>query len=281
MSSLPLHPDRIPIGHDPLVLIAQGTVGSGLGPSRGAAAPRSAYAMGAGRASATVRGRAPARVVRVPCTSRSTHGPVAARTPCRGARGHLAVVLLLAIATGIRRSLPSRASSARRPVVWLSLRSLPVVVARSRRAPPRCPDAPVAAAPAGPSFSVDGAASAETSPTGRCGVVAVPLLGIDALIAAGALLGERFALVRMVGAVVLTALVGLAFSPKMAPTSDEGRAPPSPAWRVGLIEFVGHHAPWWLVGLTVASLVEPLLPPDWLPGGPVAAQLVAATVCWG
>jgi hypothetical protein len=114
---------------------------------------------------------------------------------------------------------------------------------------------------------------AESAPTRALAVlVAVPLLGLDALLLSVPLLGDHFALLRMFAAAAIAALVWLALAPRVAPAGDAEAEMSRP----GLLEFADHAGPWLLFGLAVVGLVEPFLDPSLLAGTPVWAQILAA-----
>jgi uncharacterized protein len=108
-------------------------------------------------------------------------------------------------------------------------------------------------------------------------LVAAQEIGVSALLVSVPLLGWPLTLARLGAAfgVALLAgvLVGRWVAPRPAPASPQVvTAGPPPPWRerlahglrAGLVESVDHTAPWILVGLGLAALVEPLLAADWL-----------------
>lgn len=105
-------------------------------------------------------------------------------------------------------------------------------------------------------------------------LVATPELSLDAVLISFPLLGGEFTAVRLASAALVALVVGLALGRMLPPL---GHLEPAPAgypdghgegrWarvRDGLRETVDSTAPWILVGLAVAALVEPLLREQWL-----------------
>jgi hypothetical protein len=108
---------------------------------------------------------------------------------------------------------------------------------------------------------------------------ATPELGIETLLLTGKLLGWPFALLRLVAAVGLAFLAGMAFArlaparaTKSVPGPDEGADPEAAAPSFGrflhhLDEFVILVGPWTAAGLVVAAYLQTVLAP-----GAVAAR---------
>ncbi|OJH38946.1 permease [Cystobacter ferrugineus] len=106
-------------------------------------------------------------------------------------------------------------------------------------------------------------------------LVAAPELGVSALIMSVPLIGWPLTLARLGGAFAVAVLSGVIVgrlvptSPAPAPSSSGQAAPPlrqrlAHGLREGLVESVDHTAPWILVGLGLAALIEPLLQAQWL-----------------
>jgi uncharacterized membrane protein YraQ (UPF0718 family) len=111
-------------------------------------------------------------------------------------------------------------------------------------------------------------------------LVAAPEIGLGAAFMSLPLLGLPFTLAR-VGAALLVALltgilVGRLASARLPASPPLGAGAPVAAaraplaervragLRAGLVELVDHTAPWVLLGLALAALLEPLLDPLWL-----------------
>ncbi|ATB38487.1 hypothetical protein CYFUS_003922 [Cystobacter fuscus] len=107
-------------------------------------------------------------------------------------------------------------------------------------------------------------------------LVAAPELGVSALIMSVPLIGWPLTLARLGGAFAVAVLSGVLVgrlvptSPAPSPSSSTGQAVPplrqrlAHGLREGLVESVDHTAPWILVGLGLAALIEPLLQAQWL-----------------
>ncbi|MFZ0427074.1 MAG: permease [Acidobacteriota bacterium] len=119
-------------------------------------------------------------------------------------------------------------------------------------------------------------------------LIATPELGLDAVLLSVPLLGTELTVIRVCGAALVAALVGwIIGGPRVASAStmpvmpdpqdgDSGQPGKSFAGKarsalsVGLLEVVDHTAPWILLGIGIASVVQPLLTGGWLsrlPGG--------------
>ena len=123
-------------------------------------------------------------------------------------------------------------------------------------------------------------------------LVATPELGLDAVLISWPLLGGKMAVAR----IVASALVALAIGVIVGHLADTRRAnwlesAPSQAvvrgnfWqrvRLGLDfgfgELVDHIGPWLLLGLVIASLVEPLMEGAWLSALPWSADVLLFTL---
>ncbi|HYO59518.1 permease [Archangium sp.] len=107
-------------------------------------------------------------------------------------------------------------------------------------------------------------------------LVAAPEIGVSAFLVSVPLIGWPLTLARLGGAFAVALLSGVLVSrlipaqqvAAMASTAG-GPTPPlrqrlAHGLREGLVESVDHTAPWILVGLGMAALVEPLLAAEWL-----------------
>lgn len=108
-------------------------------------------------------------------------------------------------------------------------------------------------------------------------LIATPELGIDAILLSFPLLGAEFTVLRVVAA-AFTALVVALIMGRLVRRSSRGLplfAPPvtaalstreklTRAVRSGFGEVVDHTAPWILVGLVVAAILQPVLTGSWL-----------------
>ncbi|QRK06810.1 permease [Archangium violaceum] len=107
-------------------------------------------------------------------------------------------------------------------------------------------------------------------------LVAAPELGVSAVLVSVPLIGWPLTLARLGGAFVVAVLSGVLVS-RLVPASRAvamaspatGPTPPlrqrlAHGLREGLVESVDHTAPWILVGMGMAALVEPLLAAEWL-----------------
>jgi len=107
-------------------------------------------------------------------------------------------------------------------------------------------------------------------------LVAAPEIGVSAFLVSVPLIGWPLTLARLGGAFAVAVLSGVLVS-RLIPASQvaamaspaSGPTPPlrerlAHGLREGLVESVDHTAPWILVGLGMAALVEPLLAAEWL-----------------
>jgi uncharacterized protein len=107
-------------------------------------------------------------------------------------------------------------------------------------------------------------------------LVAAPEIGVSAFLVSVPLIGWPLTLARLGGAFAVAVLSGILVS-RLIPASQvaamtapaAGPTPPlrerlAHGLREGLVESVDHTAPWILVGLGMAALVEPLLAAEWL-----------------
>jgi len=107
-------------------------------------------------------------------------------------------------------------------------------------------------------------------------LVAAPEIGVSAFLVSVPLIGWPLTLARLGGAFAVAVLSGILVS-RLIPASQvaamaspaSGPTPPlrerlAHGLREGLVESVDHTAPWILVGLGMAALVEPLLAAEWL-----------------
>ncbi|HEX8433784.1 permease, partial [Archangium sp.] len=107
-------------------------------------------------------------------------------------------------------------------------------------------------------------------------LVAAPEIGVSAFLVSVPLIGWPLTLARLGGAFLVALLCGVIVS-RLVPaaqlaamTSPAGGPTPPLRQRLaqglkeGLIESVDHTAPWILVGVGMAALVEPLLAAEWL-----------------
>ena len=108
-------------------------------------------------------------------------------------------------------------------------------------------------------------------------LVAAPEIGVSAFLVSVPLIGWPLTLARLGGAFVVAVLSGVLVSrlipaPQAAALASPAASGPTPplrqrlahGLREGLVESVDHTAPWILVGLGMAALVEPLLAAEWL-----------------
>ncbi len=108
-------------------------------------------------------------------------------------------------------------------------------------------------------------------------LIATPELGLDAVILSIPLLGVEMAAIRVVGATVVAVLAGLIVgricdrAAGEAPPEERGAGVVVPlaqkvrkTFQVGFGEVVDHTAPWILLGIAVAALVQPFLTAGWL-----------------
>jgi len=101
-------------------------------------------------------------------------------------------------------------------------------------------------------------------------LVAAPELGVMSVLLSFRLLGWELAVSRVIAAVVLALLAGLFIGGRIARHRADGieedadkplKKRIAEGLRFGLVEVVDHTLPWFVVGLLVAALVEPLLDP--------------------
>ncbi|WP_395827774.1 permease [Archangium violaceum] len=107
-------------------------------------------------------------------------------------------------------------------------------------------------------------------------LVAAPELGVSAFLVSVPLIGWPLTLARLGGAFAVAVLSGVLVSRLIPASQVAAMASPSAGptlplrqrlahgLREGLVESVDHTAPWILVGLGMAALVEPLLAAEWL-----------------
>ncbi|KFA87847.1 permease [Archangium violaceum] len=107
-------------------------------------------------------------------------------------------------------------------------------------------------------------------------LVAAPEIGVGAFLVSMPLIGWPLTLARLGGAFVVAVLSGLLVSRLIPASQSTAMAAPAPGptpplrerlahgLREGLVESVDHTAPWILVGVGMAALVEPLLAAEWL-----------------
>jgi hypothetical protein len=116
-------------------------------------------------------------------------------------------------------------------------------------------------------------------------LVATPELGLDAVLISLPLLGPELAAARVAAAALVAFLAGwlvgrLARAPHVH--APGGATPTRGPWlarmRAGLAfgfgEIVDHTGPWLLLGLTIASLVEPMLHGAWIATLPFGVDVV-------
>ncbi len=121
-------------------------------------------------------------------------------------------------------------------------------------------------------------------------LVATPELGIDALLISLPLLGSELTLIRVAAATGVAFLIGWGVG-RLAPNLSTSAAPVTESeserprlWqrlrsglRFGFVEIVDHTGPWLILGIVIASLVEPLLQGDWIYMLPWGADVVLFT----
>ena len=123
-------------------------------------------------------------------------------------------------------------------------------------------------------------------------LVATPELGLDAILISFPLLGGQLTLARIVAATLVALLVGTvvgAWADRLADkrgTRAKSEQEPEEenheslakrvalGLRYGLVEVVDSVGPWLLLGLVIASLVEPLLSMDWMSSFPNGMDVV-------
>lgn len=115
-------------------------------------------------------------------------------------------------------------------------------------------------------------------------LVATPELGVDAFLLSLRLLGEQLAVARLVAAVgvafIVSLILGRLFEGRRPPPEAQPEVAPAPlqarlaaGLRYGLGDLVDHTLPWVLVGLGVASILEPVLDHRWLAALPVGLDV--------
>ncbi len=121
-------------------------------------------------------------------------------------------------------------------------------------------------------------------------LIATPELGLDAVLISLPLLGGKLTVARVVAAAVVALLVGVVASRWMrshtvSAASDAEDRPREPlrkrlidGLRFGLGDLFDDTAPWLVLGLGVAALIEPLLSADFFAGLPPGMDVVAATL---
>jgi hypothetical protein len=107
-------------------------------------------------------------------------------------------------------------------------------------------------------------------------LVAAPEIGVSAFFISVPLIGWPLTLARLGGAFAVAVLSGILVSRLVPPQQVAAMASPAAGaslplrqrlaqgLREGLVESVDHTAPWILVGMGMAALVEPLLAAEWL-----------------
>jgi uncharacterized membrane protein YraQ (UPF0718 family) len=118
-------------------------------------------------------------------------------------------------------------------------------------------------------------------------LVATPELGVDSVLISLPLLGAAFTIVRLVAATLVAIVIGavigrLAVPPPAPVVTDTAKlvSPRSLAARVraglrfGFGEVVDHTAPWILLGISIASLADPILKAQWIHALPPGADVV-------
>ena len=126
---------------------------------------------------------------------------------------------------------------------------------------------------------------------GMAFLVATPALGLDAILISLPLLGGELTIARVVAAALVAFLVGMLVGRMVAPLARQRAGEDMPAairggagarvrqgLRFGLGEMVDDVAPWLLLGLLVASLVEPMLDGRWFSMLPWGADVVLFTI---
>jgi uncharacterized membrane protein YraQ (UPF0718 family) len=123
-------------------------------------------------------------------------------------------------------------------------------------------------------------------------LVATPELGLDAILISLPLLGGELAVARIVCAAIVAIAVGwgigrIASARRVRlPIAAEPPAAVQGGWlarvgaglRFGFGETVDHIGPWLIVGLVVASLVEPMLRGEWIAAVPWGVDVVLFAV---
>lgn len=127
---------------------------------------------------------------------------------------------------------------------------------------------------------------------GMAFLVATPELGLDAVLISLPLLGAELAVARVVAAAFVALLVGVIVG-KMAERSRVGSSDVNESsaqvrgsfWkrvrlglRFGFGEIVDHIGPWLLLGLVIASLIEPMISGDWLAALPWGVEVLVFAI---
>jgi uncharacterized membrane protein YraQ (UPF0718 family) len=119
-------------------------------------------------------------------------------------------------------------------------------------------------------------------------LVATPELGIDSVLISVPLLGGQLSILRVVAAAMVALVIGVTVgrlarrgeTPPPAHAHVTGERPRSLLARVragldfGFGEIVDHTAPWILVGIAIAAIVEPALDGDWVAALPWGSDVV-------
>lgn len=127
---------------------------------------------------------------------------------------------------------------------------------------------------------------------GMAFLVATPEIGLDAILISLPLLGAELTIARVVAAALVALLVGILvgrMAAPLAPQKHAGEEIPATVrgslgarvgqgLRFGLGEVVDDVGPWLLLGLVVASLVEPMLDGRWFSMLPWGADVVLFTI---
>lgn len=122
-------------------------------------------------------------------------------------------------------------------------------------------------------------------------LVATPELGLDAILISLPLLGTELTVARVLCALIVALIAGWVvgrIAERQRPTGDSP-APAEPAaaplltrlrqgLQFGFGEIVDHVGPWLVLGLVVASLVEPLMRGDWLTALPWGVDVILFAV---
>ena len=119
-------------------------------------------------------------------------------------------------------------------------------------------------------------------------LVATPELGLDAILISWPLLGSELAIARVVACVIVALVVGVLVGSLAEATRTgtfDNTPPPARAragrWarvrqglQFGFGEIVDHIGPWLLLGMIIASLVEPMISGNWITALPWALDVV-------
>jgi uncharacterized protein len=120
-------------------------------------------------------------------------------------------------------------------------------------------------------------------------LIATPELGLDALLITVPLLGTKMAIARLVAAAIVAIAVAVAIG-RLAPSRAHDPVEPEAethevrgnrlvaGLRFGFGELADHIAPWIMVGLAIAALLEPLLRDDWLATLPPGLDVPVAAI---